>query len=144
VRAYVVNQQLAEKFREALNRGVSIYIETGHRRSDQIKQEDDGSIKYAKSILRSLADEFNNNRGDKEFYMGKLYVGDVPTHIKEVVVDGDYYLAGSNNWLANRDHSNLEASHAIYNKVLAREVRDETITSVLTNPSTDIHGPDLT
>ena len=140
ITSYVVTQEFAGKFRVALNRGVSIYIESGWRKSGQSKQPDNTAFVSAKGILKNLVDASHFKRKGKEYSMGKLFVGDVPTHIKEVVVDGRYYISGSNNWLSNASHTNKEASHVIHNAILAREIRDETITSVLTNPSEDIHG----
>ncbi len=136
----VVNEDIYERFKNALDRGVTIYIESGWRKSGQTKAIETKYTLEAKKILRKLIiyshEKYQNDLSTVK--CGRMFVGDVPTHIKEVVVDSEYYISGSNNWLSNGVFSNQEASHIIRLPQIAREIRDETIVSVRTNPS-DLH-----
>ncbi len=133
----VVDNDIYERFKNALDRGVTIYIESGWRRSGQDKAAETKYTLAAKEILRQLIlyshDKYQNDLS--EVKCGRMFIGDVPTHIKEVVVDSDYYISGCNNWLSNGIFSNKEASHIIRLPQIAREIRDETIVSVRTNLS---------
>lgn len=127
----VVNTTLSKKLRDALDRGVTIYIETGWRRSGEESASETAYSLEAKRILRELIlYSHDAHLKDPKTNIGRIFVGDVPTHIKEIVVDSDYYISGSNNWLSNGMHFNKEASHIIRLPQIAREIRDETIVSV--------------
>ena len=136
----VVDQLLFDKFKTAMDQGVTIYIESGWRRKGELKSEETKFNSAAKKILRELIlYSHEAHQSDQKTVIGRLFVGDVPTHIKEIVVDSEYYISGSNNWLSNGVHSNKEASHIIRLPQIAREIRDETIFSVRTNLS-ELHG----
>ncbi|PCM43208.1 phospholipase D-like domain-containing protein [Marinobacter sp. ANT_B65] len=139
----VINDSLCMRFKEAMERGVTIYIESGWRKSGESKAIETSFTVEAKNKLSELI-IFSHNAHEKDpkSVVGRFMVGDVPTHIKEVVVDSDYYISGSNNWLSNGLHSNKEASHIIRLPQIAREIRDETILSVRTHLS-EIHSSDI-
>jgi len=143
VSSSVINEGLCARFRNALERGVTIYIESGWRKSDESKSQETSFTVEAKRRLRELIIlSHNAHVNDPKSVVGRFMVGDVPTHIKEVVVDSEYYISGSNNWLSNGLHSNKEASHIIRLPQIAREIRDETILSVRTHLS-EIHASDI-
>lgn len=130
----VVNEDLFYKLKAAIDRGVTIYIETGWRRSGDKNPVETNFNLEAKDILRSLILYSHGVHSvDPITKIGRIFVGDVPTHIKEIVVDSEYYVSGSNNWLSNGAHFNKEASHIIRLPQIAREIRDETIFSVRMN-----------
>ena len=136
----VVDNSLYHKFKKAINNGVTIYIESGWRKSTDTKATKTKYNSAAYEILRELIlYSHKAHEYDPKTNIGRLFVGDVATHIKEVVVDNKYYISGSNNWLSNSMHSNKEASHIIRLPQIAREIRDETILSVRTHLS-EIHG----
>ncbi len=136
----VVNNSLFNKFKNAIDHGVTIYIESGWRKKGETNAAETKFNSAANKILKELIIYSHNaHKRDKKTNIGRIFVGDVPTHIKEIVVDNEYYISGSNNWLSNSMHSNKEASHIIYLPQIAREIRDETIVSVRTHLS-EIHG----
>lgn len=138
----VVDKALYDKFKVALDNGVTIYIEAGWRRKGDNKAVESKYNIAGTEILRELIMYSHQaHESEPKTSIGRIFVGDVPTHIKEVVVDNTYYISGSNNWLSNGVHSNKEASHIIKLPQIAREIRDETILSVRTHLS-QIHGSD--
>jgi len=124
-----INQvrELDRPIREALSRGVNIYIEYGIRSPSRPAAtpppEEVESLEILESIARFARDNAANG-------YGRLMVARVLTHVKQVVVDGRYTLLGSNNWLSNRAHVNREESVRFDDEVLARDLRDETINLV--------------
>ncbi len=140
VSSSVVDNSLFERFKKSIESGVTIYIESGWRRKGESKPIKTKYNVEANEILRELIIYSHNAHiSDPKTNIGRIFVGDVPTHIKEVVVDNEYYISGSNNWLSNGMHSNKEASHIIRLPQIAREIRDETILSVRTHLS-ELHG----
>ena len=136
----VVDSSLEEKFKIAMIRGVTIYIESGWRRKGESKTQETEFNLAAKEILRRLIlYSHDAHERDPKARVGRIFIGDVPTHINEVVVDSEYYISGSNNWLSNGVHFNYEASHIIRLPQIAREIRDETVLSVRTHLS-ELHG----
>ena len=136
----VVDNLLFERFKKAIDSGVTIYIESGWRKNGETKPIKTKYNVEANEILRELIIYSHNAHiNDPKTNIGRIFVGDVPTHIKEIVVDNEYYISGSNNWLSNGMHSNKEASHIIRLPQIAREIRDETILSVRTHLS-ELHG----
>ena len=138
----VVDNSLYDKFKNAIDNGVTIYIESGWRKSGKSKAVETKFNLDANKILKSLIIYSHNaHEQDPKTNTGRIFIGNVPTHIKEIVVDNEYYISGSNNWLSNGMHSNKEASHIIRLPQIAREIRDETILSVRTHLS-ELHGLD--
>lgn len=139
----VVDESLRIKFQNAIDRGVTIYIESGWRRKGQSSaQETEFTLAAKKILLRLLRYSHQAHLDNPKTNVGRIFIGDVPTHIKEVVVDNEYYISGSNNWLSNGMHNNKEASHIIRLPQVAREIRDETILSVRTHLS-ELHGSEI-
>jgi len=135
----VVDKSLHDKFKKAIDHGVTIYIESGWRKKGEKKALETKFNSAANEILKKLIlYSHNAHENDPKTNIGRIFIGDVPTHIKEIVVDSEYYVSGSNNWLSGV-HSNLEASHIIRLPQIAREIRDETILSVRTHLSV-LHG----
>lgn len=136
----VVDDSLHNKFKTAIDRGVTIYIESGWRKKGETNATETKFNSAAKLILKELIIYSHEaHQRDAKTNIGRIFIGDVPTHIKEIVVDNEYYISGSNNWLSNGMHSNKEASHIIRLPQIAREIRDETIFSVRTHLS-ELHG----
>lgn len=136
----VVDPLLGEKFKAAMDRGVTIYIESGWRKKGDTKSQETEFTLAAKDTLRKLIIYSHQaHENDPKTQVGRIFIADVPTHIKEIVVDSMYYISGSNNWLSNGMHSNKEASHIIRLPQIAREIRDETVLSVRTHLS-ELHG----
>ena len=136
----VVDDSLYNKFKNAMDHGVTIYIESGWRKKGETKVAETKFNLVAKKILKDLIIYSHNAHAqDPKTNVGRIFIGDVPTHIKEIVVDNEYYISGSNNWLSNGMHANKEASHIIRLPQIAREIRDETILSVRTHLS-ELHG----
>lgn len=137
----VVDNSLYNKFKNAIDNGVTIYIESGWRKKGDTKaQETKYNLAANKTLRELILYSHSAHELDPKTITGRLFVGNVPTHIKEIVVDSEYYISGSNNWLSNGVHSNKEASHIIRLPQIAREIRDETILSVRTHLS-DLHAP---
>lgn len=135
----VINDKMLELMDKTLSRGVCIYIETGWKSSINPYSSESEHHKMARQRLLHLQEKYRSKLAqDVTSEVGQLIFAAVKTHIKEVIVDGQYYIAGSNNWLSNQRHFNKEASHIIRLPHMARLVRDETIASVLSSGSAQI------
>jgi hypothetical protein len=57
-------------------------------------------------------------------FPGHLHLAEIPSHIKNLILDDKYYVKGSHNWLSNRWGSNWEHSQKFEVKYLAEREAD--------------------
>ena len=108
--SYVLNYDFREKLKNALNRGVNIYIGYGYKSQGQtvLKEHE----KKAKNDLKDLQD-WCATQDTK----GELFVNYYPNHSKILINDFQFAINGSFNWLSNSGGAeNEERSWVVYNK----------------------------
>ena len=108
--SYVLNYDFREKLKNALNRGVHIYIGYGYKSHGQtvLKEHE----KKAKNDLKDLQD-WCATQDTK----GELFVNYYPNHSKILINDYQFAINGSFNWLSNSGGAeNEERSWVVYNK----------------------------
>lgn len=99
----VIDKDFRELLRDALMRGVDIFIGYGWESGG--KHNARRASKVAFSVLRTLESDSTRNR-----YCGRLVVGKYPNHVKMLIVDCSILAIGSHNWLSNSQFRNRESS----------------------------------
>lgn len=112
VSSYVIDRRFVELTKDALLRGVNVYIEYGYRLPNEILKQNPSRDKAVES-LREIYRWCRANQTP-----GNFILGDTPTHIKELIVDDDYIIIGSNNWLSNRSFKNKEVSIKLHDRAM--------------------------
>lgn len=124
IRSYVVNRKLLSLLRDALARGVNIFIGYGWQKSDGT-HDTDRTITEARQKLDKLSAV-----ASRKHAWGRLIIQENPTHEKVLIKDQDYVICGSNNWLSNKNFKNQEQSIKIWDAELARQMSDRYFASV--------------
>lgn len=116
IRSYIVDRNFLGLLKEALARGVNVFIGYGWQKSDGT-HDSDRTVTEARQRLDKLAATAARKRG-----WGRLIIRENPTHEKVLIKDQDYVICGSNNWLSNKNFKNQEQSIKIWDANLAREM----------------------
>ena len=91
---------------KAIKRGVKIYLGYGYSNPGR---------RYEKSLKAVEALKLLRDLERKTIaYKGKLCVKEFNNHAKLILVDTEYRIVGSINWLSNSEYSNSEYSTKIY------------------------------
>jgi phosphatidylserine/phosphatidylglycerophosphate/cardiolipin synthase-like enzyme len=83
----------------------------------------------ALSDLRSL-----QQKAERYGYRGRIQIGKFPNHEKILVVDDDFVVCGSNNWLSNTGFRNSERSVVVRSPDFARVERERVSKLVSEHP----------
>ena len=95
--SYSIDKNFRELMRNALKRGVNIYIGYGYVKSNEVKVKGKRELEAEKTLL-NLQDW-----SSKVNTPGILFVREYPNHSKFLSCDYDYVVCGSFNWLSNRE-----------------------------------------
>lgn len=121
VRASVVNRHRETHLENALRRGVNVTIGygwQGHEPSERSHSEREGERRLTHLKQRAI-----------KFGGGQLEIVDFSNHAKLLLVDQEYAVCGSHNWLSNSGTRNTEISLLTRDKhvieALANSVREE-------------------
>lgn len=134
---YSINATFKDHLKDALLRGVDLYLGYGYVDSKKTKQVDKEKRIQAEKSLKSLQ-EWSATIQSK----GKLYILKFPNHKKILTCDDEYIICGSYNWLSNNKVArNEEFSVQIFNKKYTKE-KVELFVNQFENPknSTDRRG----
>ena len=108
--SYVLNLDFRKKLKEALTRGVNIYIGYGYK-------------SYGQTILKRHEEEAKRDLEDLQQWCksqdtkGELFVNYYPNHSKILIFDYFFAINGSFNWLSNSGGAeNEERSWVVYDK----------------------------
>lgn len=112
----LVNTTIRSLICGALARGVDVYIGFGSESPSGDHSPLPASID-ALAFLRAM------QRARAHAERGRLMVGKFPNHEKLLVVDGEYLVIGSNNWLSNAAFHNSERSIKVTSRALATQER---------------------
>jgi len=104
---YVIDVSFKKILRDALMRGVNIYLGFGWISSNQ-KYEPKPHETEAREILNRAATWAENVPNT-----GKLFVAEYPNHSKILICDDKFAVCGSCNWLSNNSFNNEERSWKI-------------------------------
>jgi hypothetical protein len=113
----VVDKHFISELRNALERGVDIYLGFGYEDSKGRHNLILGS-KKALSALNSLRKESREMKGT-------LYVGRFNNHQKVLIQDKEKVVCGSHNWLSNKTFRNKERSLVVEDKKMAAGLFEE-------------------
>lgn len=105
----LLDKELQDAIRRALNRNIDFYIGYGYQSSG--RHEALNATTKALGVLETLQIEQSSQNSSSR---GKIFVSVFPTHEKVLVLDTNYIVIGSNNWLSNRNFGNHERSVIIY------------------------------
>lgn len=115
----VVREPRERALLRALSRGVDVLIEFGYSFGKNSRGNPDQMVALERLVnLERLA--------ATQRYPGRLRIARTYTHIKELAVDDEYVVIGSNNWLSNLKFSNKEKSYLLYDKEMAIQCRIDT------------------
>jgi hypothetical protein len=119
ISSVVIQKKMLELLKAAIQRGVKIYLAYGfvdHRLSEHKESEP------AKTALRKLK-ELSKETSKAE---GELNVVKFDNHTKIIIVDADYIIHSSKNWLSTKMYSkNDEWGTKIISKELAEKTKKE-------------------
>ena len=108
--SYVLNLDFRKKIKDALSRGVNIYIGYGYK-------------SYGQTILKKHEEEAKRDLEDLKQWCksqdtkGELFVNYYPNHSKILIFDYFFAINGSFNWLSNSGGAkNEERSWVVYDK----------------------------
>lgn len=110
--APLLEHPVQDALRSALARGVNVYIGYGWESMSGSHELSD-IAKRAKKSLESLQEHARRR------LPGHLYLSQFPNHEKELVVDDEYVVIGSHNWLSNKTFRNTERSVVIFSHTSA-------------------------
>ncbi len=119
---FVLTETLVEKFANAAQRGVRIYIGYGWVDSTGTHRPSKSS-ELAEQTLKCLQNRFP----------ARVFVGKYANHQKVLIKDSEYVIIGSNNWLSNAVFRNDEISIKSYNATAARDILDEEVRNIMKN-----------
>ncbi len=108
----VIDKDFIILLNDALKRGVDIYIGYGWQDFKGIHKNDPRALKLLTNV---------NRYKKQENLPGNIFVSEFPNHQKILVIDNQYIVVGSANWLSNRAYKNEEYSFAIYSRALSIE-----------------------
>ena len=122
---YAVNDEFRNVLRDALQRGVNVYIGYGYQKKNE-KNREKNYERRARETLSEL-----QNLCSKEKLAGRINVFHYPNHAKILIKDDTYAVNGGFNWLSNNGGSqNEERSWVVYNYDFVTAERDEIISSL--------------
>jgi phosphatidylserine/phosphatidylglycerophosphate/cardiolipin synthase-like enzyme len=127
---YVIDDKFEKLLKDALQRGVNIYLGFGWTSSTG-RDRETNAVKVAKEKLYSIQDWSRTKAG-------KLYIAEYPNHAKILICDEKYAICGSNNWLSNNIFSNEERSWQISEPSFVREEKYEIVTVIQNKINQDI------
>ena len=113
----VIDRRFCKQIDQAMRRGVVVTIYYGWQSYNR-KHESDSSTVEALNSLEKL-----KTQAKKRSYRGSLEYCEVATHRKYLIVDHQYVIVGSFNWLMNREVRNAEISIKIYDGELGDQLR---------------------
>lgn len=119
----LLDQEIQTALRDALRRGVSVYIGYGWEGSAK-GHELNGNARKARRFLDRLAGERTS---------GRILIAEFPNHEKALVCDDAFVVIGSNNWLSNRAFRNSERSVLVRSTSIATSEARRIIEMVKTN-----------
>lgn len=96
---YAVDEEFRKLLKEAISRGVLVYIGYGYKSSQEKKESKETEIK-AKETLNEL-----QAWSASEETEGRLTVKYYPEHSKILICDNKFAIIGSFNWLSNKGGS---------------------------------------
>ena len=108
--SYVVNEDFKISLKEALKRGVNVYLGYGYRSNYHDQQKKNYEL-TAENDLKNFVKEAKN-----ENHKGKIFLAEYKNHSKILICDDEYVVCGSFNWLSNAAGQNIERSYIIYDK----------------------------
>lgn len=114
----VVNRRLLGALRQALRRGVHVFIVFGYK-SKYEEPKLDSSSRRAVQALDRLAQETAGGKG------GRLLLAYVGVHAKVVVRDQEVGIMGSHNWLSNSAWVNAERSVVVTDEAFVTEMQQD-------------------
>lgn len=118
--SYVIDNDFKLLIKEALKRGVKVYLGFGYQSSEKkinTKYED-----KAAKFLWELREWCQNIQGN-----GEIEVFEFANHAKVLIKDDEYVVIGSFNWLSNAKGRNLERSWIVKDKFLVDNEFDEVL-----------------
>lgn len=121
----IVDESFIKLSREAMDRGVSIYIGFGYANLDGRHS----STMRSDNALRGLIQLANEGRGKQ----GSLTISRFNNHQKLIIKDRGQVTVGSYNWLSNSTFVNKEVSIVIDNVSLANHIYTELRPTLLRN-----------
>lgn len=127
--SFALDDQLVKLLKNAVSRGVNIYICFGYKYSRGTSKR----ISDIKGLetLRDLQMYSNNNKS-----FGNMFIAQIPNHSKILMCDKEYYVVGSFNWLSNSgstENPNDETSVVIRNLSLILNNYDELTKQIIEN-----------
>jgi phosphatidylserine/phosphatidylglycerophosphate/cardiolipin synthase-like enzyme len=121
---YVVDEDMEQRLRAALARGVDVFVGFGWT-STHIPQKSRPENQDGYKRLQAISAWANSSAS------GQLRIRVFPNHAKLVVCDGNYFMSGSHNWLSNRHGQNFELSHKISDPEAVKQTADVAIAKFL-------------
>ncbi|MCR9186631.1 MAG: phospholipase D-like domain-containing protein [Halieaceae bacterium] len=109
----VVDETFCVAIRDALSRGVNVYLGFGYENSGG-QHEASPKSHQAMNSLRAVADAARGMEG-------VLKVGEFNNHQKILIRDCEEVVCGSHNWLSNRAFMNREKSFVVDDPNVARQ-----------------------
>ena len=109
---YVIDNTLISLLDGALKRGVDVYIGYGWEDFKGIHKDNNQALENLRKVYRNKI---------KYNYPGNIMVAKFPNHQKILIVDNQYIVVGSANWLSNKNYKNEEYSFVIHSKELSED-----------------------
>lgn len=116
IRKWVVDRKLIALLREALERGVNVFIGYGFE-DDGGSESGDAFDAEARKKLDKLAALASRKRG-----WGRLTILESPVRENILIKDSDYVICGSNDWLCGRKFRHSKPSVKIWDPDLALQM----------------------
>ncbi len=122
---HVVNEKFIELTREALRRGVSVYIGYGYNNFNN-QPGVSPSTRIALDNLLNLEKWTKDKNGD--LLVKQIMYEEKESHMKLILCDNKFTVLGSNNWLSNSKFNTLELSVKVESQELTLELEKTTMT----------------
>ena len=110
--SYVVDEDFKETLKEALKRGVNVYLGYGYKSKWHDQKKKDHEKKAEEDLKKLVQDNLNFNHD------GKIFLAEYLNHSKILICDDKYVVCGSFNWLSKARGYNDERSFLIRDKNL--------------------------
>ena len=120
----MVNENFIELTREALRRGVSVYIGYGYNNFNN-QSGVSPSTKIALDNLLNLQGRTKNKNG--HLLVKQIMYKEKESHMKLILCDNKFAVIGSNNWLSNSKFNTLELSVKVESQELTLELKKTTM-----------------
>jgi len=119
---YSINEEFRILLKEALARGVKVYIGYGYQNSFEkkiAKETETNAINTLKDLQKWSSKVESSGRLNVRYYRN---------HAKVLICDYEYAINGSFNWLSNKGHSsNDERSWIVYESLFVKKEAEQII-----------------